>query len=204
MKFSIQAVDRDGSEVSLIAETDSEEAAALLAREKGYFPTSIRELQELPQASDSNSSNGHKSDQSKDAISNTTDCHICGKLVSRTLTECPHCGEEVIHDPAIYLGTLLVFIAIVIGLPVLWVWSNLSSQEKLRDRRTYSNQDTIDAITSTPTWANSILEATGENQRLLESYHRQGKFLGYTDGNELVRDIKELKKAEEILLRQGY
>lgn len=41
-------------------------------------------------------------------------------------------------------------------------------------------------------------------QEMLDEYHRQGRFTGYSDGDELIRDWNRLKEAEEEIRSRGY
>ena len=42
------------------------------------------------------------------------------------------------------------------------------------------------------------------NQERLDEYHKKGKFLGYKDGDELAKDIENLKKAQDEIEKRGY
>jgi hypothetical protein len=202
MLFDVQAVDSQGKGVNLKIEADTESSAATRVRADGFFPVNVQPPPEhwflrasmLPMLVTSAQEPSAKEVTSQFVVRN---CPACRKAIAVTVSKCPHCGANA----PIGLLTVLLALGIAIGLPLLfWFTASLPVEERIEHRKKSNPPESVSEYAESPSQSTS----PRTSQELLKEYHRQGRFTGYTDGDELIRDWYNLKEAEKEISGRGY
>ena len=175
-KYLIKGVDAGGQSSEMELQAPNLKEAVKRAHGNGLTPFKVKEVREPPIAAAS-AGLRRPADRlnriPREPTPNVLNCHACDKPVATELRACPHCGarrrltpaEEQTNNTIFEMGCVLPIVIVILLILIGSVTSSSSST----DHRT--------------------------NQQILDDLHREGRFMGYTNGEEWARDMEALKDA---------